>query len=105
MATVFFVVLFLAAVFLVACLAVDRPCSSTFAIEEPLSSSIVLATLFFVVLLLVAVFLVAFLAVDRRPDVVASERLVLFRVPFLLFDARFAGWTSLFRGLKRSNIS
>ena len=90
-----------------------------------LAEALVLATLFFVVLFLaavflVAVFLVAVLAVARRPDVVASERLVLFRVlppPFdarfagwtslfrgLLFDARFAGRTSLFRGLKRSNI-
>ncbi len=68
-----------------------------------------MATLFFVVLFLVAdflvavflvaVFLVAVLAVARRPDVVASDRLVLFRVLLLLFDARFAGWTSLFRGL------
>ncbi len=64
----------------------------------------VLATLFFVVLFLAAVFLVVLLAVARRPDVVASDRLVPFRVPFVLFDARFAGWTSLFRGLKRSNI-
>ena len=64
-----------------------------------------MATLFFVVLFLVPVFLVAFLAVVRRPDVVASDRLVPFPVPLALFDARFAGWTSLFRGLKRSNIS
>ncbi len=65
----------------------------------------VLATLFFVVLFLVAVFLVALLAVARRPDVVASDRLAPFRVPLVLFDARFAGWTSLFRALKRTNVS
>ncbi len=62
-------------------------------------------TFFFVVLLLVADFLVAFFAVDRRLDVVAFDRLALFRVPLVLFDTRFAGWTSLFRGLKRTNIS
>ena len=70
-----------------------------------MSPSIVLATLFLVVLFFVAVFLVALLAVARRPDVLASDRLVPFPVPFLVVDARFAGWTSLFRGLKRTNIS
>ena len=64
-----------------------------------------MATLFFVVLFLVPVFLVAFFAVARRPDVVASDRLVPFRVPLALFDLRFAGGTSLFPGLKRTNIS
>ncbi|MFB3112887.1 MAG: hypothetical protein ACE10G_12715 [Gemmatimonadales bacterium] len=64
-----------------------------------------MATFFFVILFLVAVFLVAFFAAVRRPDVVASDRLVPFWARLVLFDARFAGWTSLFRGLKRTNIS
>ncbi len=84
MATFFFVVLFLVAVFLVA---------------------VFLAPVFLAPVFLVAVFLVAVLAVTRGPEVFASDRLVLFRVLLLLFDARFAGWTSLFRGLKRTNIS
>ena len=69
------------------------------------AEAFVLATFFFVVLFLVAVFLVAFFALARRPDVVTSDRLVPFRVPLVLFDARFVGRTSLFRGLKRTNIS
>ena len=71
----------------------------------PPAEAFVLATLFFVVLFLAAVFLVTFFAVARRPDVVASDRLVPFRVPLALFDARFAGWTSLFRGLERIDVS
>ena len=64
-----------------------------------------MATLFFVVFFLVPVFLVAFFAVARRPDVVASDRLVPLRVPLAPFDARFAGWTSLFPDLTRTNVS